>query len=168
MDNYSILQSFLDKDEWVAAIDYLTQVSEKHPEDVDVAINLVYCFGIFLSEKAEMDAISVYQNRSIAFFEQAYERFRDNPDFLFYAGFMVCIGEWNYGIEDHFGDKMMAMALSMRPDDVVFSLGSDMEDRKQLKRHVFSYLDENGYESVLKHGPMGEYFLDCFRPKPYD
>ena len=73
------------------------------------------------------------------FFKEAYERFKKDAEFLFYAGFMICIAEWNYGVEELFGEKMIDAAFCSEPNNYLYSW------------------------SRIQH--TGDYWLDCFRVK---
>ena len=50
MKTFETLKRYLSQNDWAGAIDYLIGEEKKCPKDLDVSLNLIYCFGIFLTE----------------------------------------------------------------------------------------------------------------------
>lgn len=168
MEVFDLLNSYIKQNDWIKAIDYLFLESNKDPNNVDISLNLVYCLGIFLTEKCDSPLLyDKYVRLSIDYAAKAYKHFSTNPEFLFYAGWMMCIGEWNFGVEQDFLESMIDKAYRIKPDNPLYSWSlcqrGPHEVAKEYKRVMSDYCKENGYDFILKHGPIGEYFVECFR-----
>lgn len=87
MKTFETLKRYLSQNDWAGAIDYLIGEEKKCPKDLDVSLNLIYCFGIFLTEMDPSQELrDDYTKQSTSLFARAYETFKFNPEFLFYAG----------------------------------------------------------------------------------
>ena len=167
MNNYSRLHNYIDSNDWESAIDYLLLEVEKDSDDVNASINLIYCLGIFLTE---MDISATtrekYTKISIEYFRRANEHFVNNPIFLFYAGFMICIGEWNFGVEDYYGNTMIDRAYNLCPTCFLYRWSLYQNGPHQAAegylRELREYCLSFGYSFILEHGPIGDYIIDCF------
>lgn len=167
MNDYSQLKQYIQDDRWISALEYLYDLENKSPMDIATTLNIVYCNGILLVEKGLPKSVQdEYRDKSINHFRRALSRFPDNPEFLFYAGWMACIGEWNYGVEQSFLEKMIDKAYEISPTTFLYSwaLCQRGPDQKCVEFKKQLYENKVLSDSILKqYGPFGEYFLDCFR-----
>lgn len=171
MNDYSKLKQFIQNDRWISALDYLYGLEDEFPMDIATTLNIVYCNGILLVEKDIPERVyNEYRDKSINHFRRALLRFSDNPEFLFYAGWMACIGEWNFGVEQSFLEKMIDRAYEISPTTFVYSwaLCQRGPDQKSVEYKSKLYDNKVLCNSILEqYGPFGEYFLDCFRKRCY-
>ncbi len=167
MKTFETLKRYLSQNDWAGAIDYLIGEEKKCPKDLDVSLNLIYCFGIFLTEMDPSQELrDDYTKQSTSLFARAYETFKFNPEFLFYAGWMMFIGEWNYGVDTDFLESMINRAHELAPDSILYKWatcqrGPD-EKVREYRCLLMDYCKENGDSFIVKHGPIGEYLLECF------
>ena len=167
MLNYTQLREYLKMDSWVSAINYLYEEEKKHPNDVSIAINIVYCNGIMLVEQDLLKLLyDEYVNKSIEHFSRALTLFSDDPDFLFYSGWMACIGEWCFGVDQDFLEHMIDKAYRINPESFIYSWALCQRGPHQMSEKysidLAKYISLNGDGFIKKYGPFGDYFLECF------
>ena len=170
--DFSNIRELIKEDRYYKAIESLKVMMVDYPDSVDVLLALIYCYGIIQAEFGmdEKESETILKESS-NLFERAYNQFKSDPVFLYYAGFMICLGEWWYGVEDGFGEKMMDQAYQMEPGNIVYQwapLGKLTGESRSYKKkrdyysRLLDYVDKNGISFITDHGPMGDYYADCF------
>ncbi len=102
-------------------------------------------------------------------YEEARSKYSDNPDFLFWSGWLATWCEWLFKINLRDAELLMLKAYVMCPENKLFELAM-VSNRKYTRdeayedciREIMSDKDTVNY--IEKRGPVGEYMLYLFRP----
>ncbi len=164
---FDTVQTLIDEDRYRDAISLLRSILDNNPDNMDVYLALIYCYGILQAEFAlDEEESKRILNESSELFNKAYSLFKDNADFLHYAGFMIDLGEWWYGQELDFGQKMFYEAYLKCPDNILYqsALYQNADDNDGLERYherLVNYIEEKGSSFITDHGPLGVYYYRC-------
>jgi hypothetical protein len=155
------------KNDWRAAIELLKKNDENHEELYLRVLFLLLDFvveGQYTREEHDHAAEKLKY-----FFDKANKSFSNNPEFLFFAGIMIYIGEWYFGMDDvEPGNFMLERAMYLEPNNTLFKWGyySRIDQRPEqntdLKLQLSKQLlfEEPQKISWLKDkGLLGEYVL---------
>ncbi len=101
-------------------------------------------------------------------FGKAKSRFSNNNEFLFFAGIMIYIAEWYFGIDDIDEPKIMLEdAMKSNPDSIIYKwgyysitdqrAGVNTEQKQLLSKQILR--DSLILEWLKNKGLLGEYIL---------
>ncbi len=143
MDSQNKMISIEQTKDWKAAIQLLEKPNEDTPE---IYLRVIFLLLDFVVEGQYTQKEHDYAAEKLReFFDEAYKRFSDNPEFLFFTGIMVYIGEWYFGMESmNPATVMLENAMQMKPDDTLYKWGyySRIDQRPEQNTNLKLQLSE--------------------------
>lgn len=153
--------------DWRAAIQLLKKENGNTPE--------IYLRVIFLLLDFIVDGQYTQEEHDYAaeklrdFFDEAHEKFSDSPEFLFFTGIMIYIGEWYFGMDSvEPATVMLENAMRMKPDDTLYKWGyysridQRLEQNTDLKLKLSERLlfrEITKLDWIKSKGMLGKYVL---------
>jgi len=108
--------------EWKPAIDLVSKLLTKYPDDVELSIRAVYLLHNILVEekypdKEESGMIELLRK----WFAQSKEKFSGNAEYLFFIGKILHIAEWYFGLQDNnLAIEFQKKAMKKEPDNLLY------------------------------------------------
>ncbi|MBD2676053.1 hypothetical protein H6G47_19805 [Aphanizomenon flos-aquae FACHB-1416] len=112
------LDNLQDSKQWKSAIDLIVKTINNNSEDVEGYIRIIYLLHNILLEEHDPMA-----NLLRKYFEESYQKFSENPEYLFFVGKILYIAEWYFGIDDDF--KPLEEKLAFKMQKKAFEKDSD-------------------------------------------
>lgn len=163
------------KKEWDAAIEFMEHVIEQNPDDMDVYIALNYFFMNLITEEDYSNSkFHDYTNLARHYFDESYERFSENAEYLFFSAATMAIADWYMDIGMDRVHEMFKRALSLEPNNLLYQWGvagiglKYPDNIKAGNVCAKKVLENSSIVAFLKSkGAMGEYLL-TIQLKPCD
>jgi tetratricopeptide (TPR) repeat protein len=120
------------------AIFFMKKVIEKHPNDVDAYIFMLFrlmdtivehaCYFANVSKTVVSDIKKEYYDTKETYYEvlakkyfqDGYNKFSENAEFLFCVGTTAVMSEWYFGIDVNVYNAMLAKAQILDPDNPLY------------------------------------------------
>lgn len=142
--------------EWQEAIIEIEKIIEKHPNNEEGFIRVVYFLhNYILEEYNHTDLQSEFEIKLLKYFHLWKEKFLDNSNFLFFIWIIIHIAEWYFWldddpkkIEDRLSFKMQKRASILEPDNKLFEWSYllsfwDKQQSKDLWKQVLGDTEKN-------------------------
>lgn len=155
------------KRDWKAAIQLTKTVNENEPS--------IYLRSMFLLLDLLIDGQYSEEEYKFAIdnlkgiFNKSNQRFSTNAEFLFFAGIMIYIGEWCFGIKSiKTATTMLENAMNMKPESTLYRWGyysridQRLEENTLLKINLSEHLlfeDPYTIDWLKSKGLLGLYVL---------
>ena len=118
------LDNLQDSKQWKSAIDLIVKTINNNSEDVEGYIRIIYLLhNILLEEDYLEEEHDPMANLLRKYFEESYQKFSENPEYLFFVGKILYIAEWYFGIDDDF--KPLEEKLAFKMQKKAFEKDSD-------------------------------------------
>jgi hypothetical protein len=153
--------------DWAAAINLLEKAVDP-PRDLYLRVIFLLLYFIIEEQYTEAE-YEVISQKIKKFFDAANNKFSNQPKFLFFAGIMIYMGEWYFGMEDvEPGALMLKKAMILEPENALYSWGyySRIDQRLSINTQLKIKLIEEilsqptRYIDWLKSkGLLGEYII---------
>lgn len=89
------------KRDWKSIIELIDNLVSNYPDSVEVNVGVIYLLhNILLEEDYSDDEYELLSQLLKKHFRQSYEKFSNNPEYLFFIGKILFIGEWFFGLDD--------------------------------------------------------------------
>lgn len=156
---------------WDTAIELLQHVINEEPNNMEAYINMNYLLmNLLVEEKHDESKHSHYEKLTMKYFIASYEKFSNNPEYLFFTGITACMSEWYFGVELEEAEAMIQKSLKLEPENILYKwayYGSlDIYQNANEKRIAIYYakkiLEKNSsLKKILEtKGSIGSYLLD--------
>ncbi|MFN5592592.1 MAG: hypothetical protein ACK482_03930 [Aphanizomenon sp.] len=120
------LDNLQDSKQWKSAIDLIVKTINNNSEDVEGYIRIIYLLhNILLEEDYLEEEHDPMANLLRKYFEESYQKFSENPEYLFFVGKILYIAEWYFGIDDDF--KPLEEKLAFKMQKKAFEKDSDSQ-----------------------------------------
>lgn len=100
---------------WKSAIDLVVKVIDENNEDVEAYIRAIYLLHNVLLEESypdkEHDSMASLLRK---YFEESCRKFSEKPEYLFFLGKIIYVGEWYFGVDDDLKPLEDKMAFKMQ------------------------------------------------------
>jgi hypothetical protein len=167
MDWQKEMISIEQTNDWKAAIQLLEKQNGDTPE---IYLRVIFLLLDFVVEGQYTQEEHDYASEKLReFFDKAHEKFSDNPEFLFFIGIMVYVGEWYFGMESvEPATAMLENAMRMEPDDTLYKWGyySRIDQRPEQNTDLKLQLSERllfrettKLDWLKSKGMLGKYVL---------
>ncbi|MCL2414576.1 MAG: hypothetical protein FWC94_04910 [Bacteroidales bacterium] len=162
---------FHEQRDWTPDIEFIRNLVEKHPDNVEVCIRAIYAtHNILLEEDYPIEKSDRWTELLQKYFNESYHKFSENAEYLFFVGKILHIAEWYFGLNDDFKPmkkrlcfKMQKKASDKEPNNILYewayrySLGDNTAE--YLARQVIEH-DKEKAEWLKSKGFPGDYILD--------
>lgn len=163
----SKITSIEQSNDWRSAIELLEKQNGDTPE---IYLRVMFLLLDFVVEGQYTQEEHDYAAEKLReYFYESYEKFSDNPEFLFFIGIMVYIGEWYFGMESvEPATAMLENAMRMKPDDTLYRWGyySRIDQRPEQNTDLKLQLSEQllfrettKLDWLKNKGILGKYIL---------
>jgi hypothetical protein len=163
------LKNFEKRKEWDIAIELMQHMVANNPHDLDIYLSTLYLLmNLLVEEDYEDSKHSYYAYLTKKYFDESYEKFSTDPEYLFYVGRIAVMSEWFFEIDVKDYEKMLLDAIRIAPDNPLYQwsyydiLPRDTPDnRKRICAYAAMVLKENSPIKTLliSKGSLGEYLL---------
>ena len=149
-------------------------VIEANPDDMDAYIYINFLLMNTLVEVGRdnynVDNRDYYVELTKEYFDESYAKFSNNAEYLFCTGITAVMSEWYFGIEVEDYQRMLARAMELEPDNIVYKetyyLKLDQnipKDREELLAYAKLILQKDSKlnQELNQRGAIGEYLQDC-------
>lgn len=147
---------------WAATVDFLEKNLTEVSQNLNASIVAIYFMMNLLVECNPEDQgidSDKLMNLLKSCFNQSFQTFKENPEYLFFVGITACMSEWYLGMQDiHEAKNMLKKALEMDPENLLYNWGYNAyhsyrdinSDKKEIKANHFS-------ESILNQESIKDY-----------
>ena len=103
-------KSLEDAENWHPALELLLKVIEKNQDEKDAYIFMHYFFmNLFLeADDYDLSKNEYYKSICLEYFKIAYEKYKNDAEYLFWTSIPLCHCPWYFGINDDEQYKRMA------------------------------------------------------------
>lgn len=169
MDWKSILREQFSSKNWEDAVTLMENVTGSDECDLDAYLNYIYLLEhLLLGSVWDLDTddplLVKAQDEIYGVFDRARSLYSDNPDFLFWGGWLAVWGEWLFKMTTEDAQRMMVEAHRFCPGNILFCLAevssceSPSDNAYQMcVKKILSDKDTISYISAK--GTVGDYML---------
>jgi len=161
------------KQDWRLVIDLVLKLLSIYPNDVEINIRIIYMLHNILVEEEYTSS----ENYLIAdllkkCFNESYQKFSENPEYLFFIGKILYIAEWYFGIDDDLKPmekklafKMQQKAFKKEPKNQLYKWAYVFSQDKKREAFILSkqilYGRKNWLYWLKKKGFPGTYLIEA-------
>lgn len=166
----NILKSLENQKQWDSAIEFMQQILLENPNDLDAHLCMNYLLmNLLVEESFDVNKQDYYTNLLKKYFDESYEQFSNNPEYLYYTALTAFMSEWYFNISYEEAEKMKDKAINSDPKNIIYQwenyytpYGKKAKDEIKAKLYAQAVLDPNSeIQKILKtKGSLGEYILD--------
>jgi hypothetical protein len=158
-----------EKRDWKPIIKFVKGLVVEFPNEKDVYIRIIYLIHNILVEEEyphnEHDGMADLLKR---YFDESYERFSNDAEYLFFIGKILHIAEWYFGIENiNLANELQKKAMNMEPGNLLYEWAYRSSCPGDIvEGYLANQLIENGIDEInwLKSkGFPGTYVLEHLR-----
>ena len=159
------------KKDWDTAIEYMEHIIHENPDDMDAYIYMNYLLMNLLVEEDHNSLehnFEYYTELAKHYFDISYAKYSENAEYLFYTGITAVISEWYWEIEVDDYKKMLAKAMQLEPNNLVYHWQhiihlkeKDPKNHKELREYYELVLKEDSEirKTLEAKGEIGQYIL---------
>ena len=169
MDWKSILREQFSSKNWEGAVTLMGNVTGSDECDLDAYLNYIYLLEhLLLGPVWDLDTddplLVKAQDEIYEVFDRARSLYSDNPDFLFWVGWLAVWGEWFFKMTTEDAQRMMEEAHQLCPENILFTLaevsGCDSASEAAYQVCVKKILSDKDIISYISaKGTVGDYML---------
>jgi hypothetical protein len=131
---------------WDDAVTFLQESIALYPDDVELYVQAIYLLlNLLLEEdysafKLEHDNLAASLKK---YFDDSYEKFKCNAEYLFFVGYFSGLAEWYFGQKDlSLSHQMLKQAAEFEPDNPLYQWAYKFvigdEEARQLCKQITS------------------------------
>jgi tetratricopeptide (TPR) repeat protein len=158
---------------WDQAIAFMENIVEKHPDNADAYIDIIFLLmNILVEEQFDTSKHDYYAFLLEKYFDASHQKFSDNAAYLFCVGMTASMAEWYVGLEVEDYQRMLRKALELDPDDLMYQSNYYLHLDRSIPENKaaaikYAQLIHNNDPSLLhdfiSKGACGEYWLGCMQ-----
>jgi len=162
---------FHEQRDWTPDIEFIRNLVDKYPNNVEVYIRAIYAIhNILLEENYPDEKIDEWTALLQKYFNESYHKFSENAEYLFFVGKILYIAEWYFGLDDdlkpikkRLAFKMQKKASDKEPDNILYEWAYRFSLWDKTAVYLANQIIEHHKEKIdwLKSkGFPGQYTLD--------
>lgn len=155
---------------WDDAIIYMQNIVTQNPYDLDAYLGMLYLLmNLLVEEDYNNNKHDYYADLCKRYFIEAYTKFREDPEFLFYASKIAFMSEWYFNIAIEQAEEMSLKAYLMEPENTLYQSTyylhldeKDPKNRQALIDYASKIVSPNSpiKEILVSKGSLGAYLLE--------
>lgn len=161
-----------EKRNWMPAVELVENLISEYPDDVEVNIRAIYLIhNILVEEEYLNDEHDLMADMLKRYFDSSYQRFSENPEYLFFIGKILYISEWYFGLDDDIGPleeklsfKMQKKAFHIEPNNELYEWAYMFSKDEKKKAFTLSKQILHGKSDSLNwlitKGFPGKYLIE--------
>jgi hypothetical protein len=109
--------------QWDEAIEFMQQIVQEHVYDQDAYLCMNYLLVQAIFEeyyKREQDKYRYYCKLAVWYFNQSYEKFSDDPEYLYFTGKAAAIDSGYFNIREKEAEAMIDKAQRLDPENLTY------------------------------------------------
>jgi len=123
-----------EKRDWRSAIKLVENLISEYPNNIEINVRAIYIIhNILVEEEYPNDEHDLMADLLKRCFSKSYQRFSENPEYLFFIGKILYIAEWYFGLSDDL--KPLEKKLAFRMQKKAY----EMEFNNQLYEWAFVF-----------------------------
>lgn len=162
--------------QWREATVLMQNIIKSTPDNPDAYLNMVYLLEMIIVEEqpfGPVDSEPLFYDECEALavdtFQIGCAKFKNDPAYLFFMGFITTWCEWLYGMDEVTADNMMQEAHRLDPLNKIFlwsSIGGrHYSNENDQEEDIYNYTkmllsDAELVKEVRDRGPIGDYYID--------
>jgi tetratricopeptide (TPR) repeat protein len=156
--------------QWDEAIEFMQDIIEKNPDNLDVYLSIAYLLmNLIVEEDYDRSKGDYYRYLTKKYYNESYKKFSHDPKYLFYIGRIAVMSEWFFGIDTEDYEKMLRDAARLEPNNLLYQWvncdsmhKSDLENRKNVRDYAKAVLAPNSpIPKILDiESSLGEYIFE--------
>lgn len=163
------LESLERRKHWSDAVVFINKTTAKNRDNVEVHVRAIYLLLNLLLE--EDYAAYNLEHNSLAkllkqYFDETYERFSNNAEYLFFIGYFMGIAEWYFGQDTlDLSHQMLKKATELKPENALYEWGYKFALGDELAGYLATKLiaDSETIKWLESKGSPGEYIINVIR-----
>jgi len=148
---------------WPDAIRFVKKAIAANPQEAEGYVRAIYLLlNLVLEEDYAGGGLKHDDLADILkeYFDSSYEKFSDNPEYLFFVGYFMGLAEWYFGQDDlELSRQMLKRAVQIEPQNLLYEWALRFvtadEAANELCQQVFS--DEGTMKWLKSKGSPGAY-----------
>ena len=166
----SQLKYLEDHKQWDTAIEFMQKIIKECPDDLTAALYMNFLLiNLLVEEDYNEQKHDYYATLIKKYFHESYEKFSNNPEYLYYTGRIAFMSEWYFDISKEQAENMIFTAMNMEPNNLIYQWAyyssnheKDYKNPQEAIKYAQNVLDPNSeIQQILKtKGSLGEYVLD--------
>jgi tetratricopeptide (TPR) repeat protein len=152
--------------EWLEAIRLLDDVIKESPDEVEPYVRVIYLVhNLLLEEDYESHGLNHdYLARLLLnYFQVSFDKFENNPEYLFFVGIILHIAEWYFGQDDaELALLLQKKAVQLEPKNTLYDFSYSFSISKKAKAEELAKqltTDGSTLEWLKSKGFPGQYVL---------
>lgn len=167
------LRKLEEQKEWDAAIEFMLPVIQDHSEDKDawIFMNYVLMSALYQENHKRPEKHEYYLQRALWYFYKSYQKFSDDPEYLYLTGRTAVINPGYFRINQKDQEAMLDKARRLDPENLNYQESYYWElshtncKNPELIAYARTVLAENSavQKQLGDKGALGEYLLKVKR-----
>ena len=161
---------------WSEAVVLMQNIIKNTPDNPDAYLNMVYLLEVILVEERSLGTIDCepmfydeYEALAVETFQAGCAKFKNDPSYMFFMGFITTWCEWLYGMDETAADNMMQEAHRLDPLNKIYlwsSIGGrHYSNENDQEKDIYDYTkmllsDAELVKEVRDRGPIGDYYIE--------
>jgi hypothetical protein len=156
--------------QWDQAIIFMQDTITQYPDSLDAYLSMSYLLmNLLLEEVYDLKKQDYYLFLTKKYYDESYEKFFDDPKYLFYEGVIISVSDWLFERDVPSYPKMFLEACRLDPKNILYLWGYYMVldkknpgNRKKTCEYARAVLDPNSPipKMLPTETSLGKYILE--------
>jgi hypothetical protein len=164
----SYLKKLESEKKWDDAIEFMEGIIKENSNNMDAYIFMNFLLvNLIIEEYYDKSKEDRYRTLAKWYFDESYEKFSNNPEYLYITGKTAVMGEWLFGLEQKDYEEMIEKASQLDPNNILYkenyyyNLKKKDPKNPKLLAYAKMILSENSpiQQQLRDKGSAGEYIL---------
>jgi len=158
--------------DWRPTVELIQQLMAEQSNNVELTVRVIYILhNIIVEEEYSDDEHDVIAELLKKYFNESYQNFSENSEYLFFVGKILYVAEWYFGLDEDFDPvekslafKMQEKAFNYEPDNKLYEWAcafsrKDMRKACELSRYLL-FEDTKWLDWLRTKGYPGRYSIE--------
>ncbi|GHT18555.1 hypothetical protein FACS189429_5250 [Bacteroidia bacterium] len=158
---------------WASFIKYVQELMTEYSNEVEVNVRVIYALHNILVEEETLDCEQIQISSLLKqYFQESYDKFQENAEYLFFIGKILYVAEWYFGIDDdtksikdRIAFHMQKKTIEKEPDNILYQWAyflslNEREKTFLLSKEILCGNNQNYLIWLKNKGFAGNYIID--------